>query len=137
MGDSHGGVCVYVSKKFVSKRKDTLELPDIECGWIELLLCNKKLLIGTFYRAPNSSPAVFSSIEAEDSIGLALDTNAHNIFITGDITLDISTNRSARKIEDICLQYNLNQFITDPTHFTETSNSIITLRDLRYNRLWF
>ena len=29
-GDSHGGVCVYVSKNFVSKRNDTLELPDIE-----------------------------------------------------------------------------------------------------------
>ena len=102
-------------------RKDSLELPDIECVQIELLLCNKKLLIGTYYRPPNSLPAVLSSIE--DSIGLALDTNVHNIFITGDI----SANRSARKIDDICLQYNLNQLITDPTHFTETSNSIIDL----------
>ena len=58
VGDSHGGVCVYVSKNFVSKRKDTLELPDIDCVWVELLLRNKKLLIGTFYRPPNSSPAV-------------------------------------------------------------------------------
>ena len=31
VGDSHGGVFVYVSKNFVSKQKDTLELPDIEC----------------------------------------------------------------------------------------------------------
>ena len=105
MGDCHGGDCVYVGKTFVSKRKDTLDLPDIECVWIELLLRNKKLLIGTFYRPPNSSPAVFSSVE--DSIGLALDTNAHNIFITGDFNLDISANRSARKIDSICLQYNL------------------------------
>ena len=66
VGDSHVGVCVYVSKNFVSKRKDTLELPNIECVWIELLLRNKKLLIGTFYIPPSSSPAVLSSIE--DSI---------------------------------------------------------------------
>ena len=72
MGDSHGGVCVYVNKNFVSKRNT-----DTECVWIELLLRNKKLLIGTFYRPPNSSPAVLSSIEdagLRSAIGRAPDS---------------------------------------------------------------
>ena len=135
VGDSHGGVFVYVSKNFVSKQKDTLELPDIECVWIELSLRNKKLLTGTFYRPPNISPAVLSSVE--NSIGLALDTNACNIFITRDFNLDISANRSARKIDDIYLQYNLNQLITDPIHSTETSNPIIDLFLLQIKMMYF
>ena len=34
---------------------------------------------------------------------------------------------SSRPISNICQQYNLQQIITEPTHFTETSNSLIDL----------
>ena len=41
---------------------------------------HKKLLIGTFYRSPNSSNDALIAIE--NSIGLANDTNIHDILIT-------------------------------------------------------
>ena len=63
-----------------------MELPNVECIWVEISIRDKKQLIGTFYRPPNSSNAVFSSIE--DSIGLAFDTNIENILLTGDFNLD-------------------------------------------------
>ena len=69
-GDNHGGICVYVRNNVFCRRRNDLELPNIECVWVEVSFQNKKHLIGTFYRPPNSPNATFSFIE--DSIGLAL-----------------------------------------------------------------
>ena len=83
------------------------------------------VLIGTFYRPPNSLNAIFSSIE--DSIGLAFDSNIQDIIITGDFNLDMMKDSSNRKIKDLCQQYNLDQLINESTNFTENSSSLIDL----------
>ena len=62
-GDHHGGICVYIRTNLFSKRRDDLELPNVECIWVEISIRKKKQLIGIFYRPPNSPNAVFSSIE--------------------------------------------------------------------------
>ncbi|MES9992730.1 MAG: reverse transcriptase family protein, partial [Candidatus Thiodiazotropha sp.] len=49
------------------------------------------------------------------------------ILITGDFNLDMAGQRSSRKISDLCQQYNLSQLITEETHFTENSSSLIDL----------
>ncbi|MCG8092843.1 MAG: endonuclease/exonuclease/phosphatase family protein [Candidatus Thiodiazotropha endolucinida] len=87
LGENYGGICVYVRNNTYSCRRNDLELPNIECIWIELRINGKKQLIGTFYRPPNSTNAVWSSIE--DSIGQAFDTNIRNILVTGDFNFDI------------------------------------------------
>ena len=97
----------------------------VECVWIEINTRNKKLLIGTFYRPPNSSNATFAAIE--DSIGLASYTIAYDILITGDFNINMADNRSSRKINDLCQEYGLSQLVSDFTHFTETSQSTIDL----------
>ena len=86
---------------------------------------NRKELLGTFYRPPSANNLVYSSIE--DSIGLAFETNISNITITGDFNLDISKQTSYRKINDLCQHFNLEQIITEPTNYTESSTSIIDL----------
>ena len=45
VGDSHGGVIVYVKRGIPCKRRLDLELVNIECVWIEIIVKNKKLLI--------------------------------------------------------------------------------------------
>ena len=124
-GDHHGGICVYIRNNVFSKRRHDLELPNIECLWVEISIKNKIQLIGTFYRPPNSTNAILSTIE--DSIGLAFDTNISNILITGDFNLDILKDNSSRKVRDICQQFNFEQIINEPTHFTENSSSLIDL----------
>ena len=48
-GDHHGGIRVYVCNNvFFSKRRHDLELPNIECLWVEISIKNKIQLIGTF-----------------------------------------------------------------------------------------
>lgn len=68
--DNHGGVCVYVKDNVYSRRRTDLELPNIECIWVEIDFHHKKILLGTFYRPPNSSAQILSSIE--DSIWTAI-----------------------------------------------------------------
>ena len=124
-GDHYGGICVYVRDNIYSKRRNDLELPNIESIWIEVSIHNKKQLIGTFYRPPNSTNATLSSIE--DSIGLAFDSNIQNILTIGDFNLDTRKENTNRKIRELCQQYNLKQLINEPTNFTENSSSTIDL----------
>ena len=125
VGDNHGGICVYVRENIYSWRRNDIELPNIECVWVEMMVHNRKQLLGTFNRPPNSPNAVMTSIE--DSIGLAFDTNIQNVLITGDFNLDLLKDTSKRKIADLRQHFNLTQLINDPTNFTETSSSIIDL----------
>ena len=67
----------------------------------------------------------FSSIE--DSISLALDTQINNIVVTGDFYLDIYRHQTARKVFEICEQFSLYQTVTEPTHYTENSSSLIDI----------
>ena len=43
VGDHHGGICVYIRNNvcFFSKRRHDLELPNIECLWVEISTKNK------------------------------------------------------------------------------------------------
>ena len=116
-------LCVYVRNNVFSKRRHDLELPNIECLWEKFL--SKRKLIGTFYRPPNLTNAILSSIE--DSIGLAFETNISNILITNDFNLNILKDNSSRKVRDLCQQFNFEQIINEPTHFMENSSSLIDL----------
>ena len=124
IGDSHGGIAVYVKEAIPCKRRLDLEVANIECLWLELNIRNRKLLVGTFYRPPNSSHIVLSNIE--NSIGLAVDMHSR-YHITGDFNLNVINPSSANKILDICKQYNLHQLIKEPTHFTKYYSSLIDL----------
>ena len=124
-GDNHGGICVYTKDNVFSRRRNDLELPNIECIWIEITVHHRKFLLGTFYRPPNSPAQTLSSIE--DSIGLAFDSNINDVFITGDFNLDTLKNTSNQKSSAICQQFGVTQMIVEPTHFTEHSSSIIDL----------
>ena len=62
-----------------------------------------------------------------DSIALAVDTGISEIIITGDLNLNFLSSPTRRKIEALCTQFMLFQSITQPTHFTETSSSLIDL----------
>lgn len=83
------------------------------------------MLVGTFYRPPNSSPIILSDID--NSIGLAVDTGISDIVITGDFNFNMLNSVSKAKINDICQQYNLYQLITEPTNHTEFSSTVIDL----------
>ena len=123
--DGYGGVCVYVKSSLTYKRKPDLEIQDIECIWIELTLNQLRLLIGVFYRPPNSGNDYLTKVE--DSIHLALDCRPNDLVVVGDLNFNMLNQLSARKINSLCQQLGLDQTINEPTHFTENSSSLIDI----------
>ena len=125
-GDNHGGVMIYVKDCLHYKRRADLESRNIESIWIELTNNHKRILFGLFYRPPNSDSNYLSDIE--DSIALAVDSpGISDIIITGDFNLTVLNPQTARKIDSVCTQFSLYQFICEPTHFTENSSSLIDI----------
>ena len=125
ISDAHGGILIYVSDKLYSKRRVDLEIPGIECIWLEVKSKNKSFLFSTFYRPPNSKTDILTRFE--NSIGLAIDDNKDDIIITGDFNLNLLKSTTSIKIDNISQQYGLTQMVKDPTHFTEHSSSLIDL----------
>ena len=124
-GDPHGGVIVYVKNGIFYKRREDLEIRGLECLWIEVINPRRRILFGLFYRAPNSDANYYNNIE--DSVSLSVDTGIKDIVITGDFNLNYLNNTSRRKIDSLCMQFSLHQSISQPTHFTEHSSSLIDI----------
>ena len=95
VGDSHGGVIIYVKEGLHYRRWQDLEPRGIECIWIELSNNHKRMLFGLFYRPPNSDLAYYSLIE--DSLHLAVDSGINDIIITGDFNFNMLHPQSSRK----------------------------------------
>ena len=123
IGDSHGGVMLYVKTGIHYKRRADLEISDTESIWIELINNHKHILFGLFYRPPNSDANYYTNIE--NSLALAVYTGLTDIIITGDLNLNLLNPQTSRKIYSLCTQFSLFQSITQPTHFTENSSSLI------------
>ena len=119
------GLLLYVKSGIFYKRRSDLEINGIECIWIEVVLNKKSLLFGLFYRPPNSSADVYSNIE--ESISLAVDTGTSDIIITGDFNFNVLNSQTKKKIDSLCTQFSLHQLLTDPSHFTEHSSSLLDL----------
>ena len=123
VGDSHGGVILYVKDTLHYTRRMDLEPNGIEFLWIELVLKHKHILFGLFYRPPSSNAAYLSSIE--DSVHLAIDTGIQEIIVTGDFNCNMLNTQLSVKIRDLCEQFSLEQVINEPTHYTEHSSSLL------------
>ena len=116
---------LYVKDYLYYRRRDDLELRGIENIWIEIVIKNKRILFGLFYRPPSSDSVYYSTIE--DSIHLAIDTGINDNVVTEDFNYNMLNIQSFRKITSWCEQFSLTQVITDPTNYTETSSSLIDL----------
>ena len=123
--DPHGGVLIYIKDNLHYTRRFDLELPGVECIWVEIIMKHKRLLFGTFYRPP-SADAIYHSL-IEDSIHLAVDTGTTDIVITGDFNYNMLSEPTRGKIASICQQFSLTQHITEPTHYTENSASLLDI----------
>ena len=66
---------------------------------------SKKILIGGFYRPPNSTADYLTFLR--ERIDRAYNTNIPDIVITGDFNFNMRTNGS-KKIKDLIRNYNLN-----------------------------
>ena len=106
------------------RRRTDLELRDLEAVWMEVTVRAKKVLIGRFYRPPNSSVDYFHLIS--ESIDRAHITNINDIIIVGYFNYNMLFNENNR-VNDLLQLYGLKQLIKEATHYTEHSASLIDL----------
>ncbi len=122
--DRGGGVAIYVREGLHATRRSDLSLNGLESLWIELIVNNKKLLIGGIYRPPDSNNNDWLLLE--ESIDRAFNQVCENIIVAGDFNINVQQSNS-NKMSRLITSYNAEQLISSPTHFTENSNSLIDL----------
>ena len=110
-----GGIVAYVRETIPCKRRPDLELRGLEAVWLELQFKSKKVLVGGFYRSPNSNLGYMDLIK--ESIDRAYNMNIVDIIITGDFNNNMISNDN-NKFKELTLEYNLNQLITDTFYWT-------------------
>ena len=74
-----------------------MEIQGIDCVLVELQVKYKRVLLGGFYRPPNSNSDYFNLIK--ESVDRACNTNITDIIITGDFNFNMSQGNNNRMIE--------------------------------------
>ncbi|KAL0832519.1 hypothetical protein ABMA28_000732 [Loxostege sticticalis] len=92
--------------------------------WLSIRLSNQTIIIGTAYRPPLQDQELFLDAITES---IASFTRADGLILLGDFNINLLEVGSRRYREFMqCIQsLNLVQLITEPTHFTDHSSTLI------------
>ena len=121
--DPHGGVAIYVKNTIHCRARPDLHVPNLEAVWVEIRLNQEGILIGSFYRPPNSSVDYWRLIR--DSIRKA-DSTTLNYFILGDFNTDFLNCPSVHLL-DIIDRFDLHQLINEPTRVADSTSTCLDL----------
>jgi hypothetical protein len=125
---SRGGGVGFFIKRNISARNLSHPVDprhkSIEQMWIHLTLQGKKLVIGTAYRPPWQDTDLFLDALSDTISSLS---NYDNLILLGDFNINLMTNSDPKitKLNNFLSSFNLAQLVTEPTHFTNTSQTLI------------
>ena len=125
-----GGVAIYVRDTLHVIPRNDLQVNGVEAVWVELHVCQRKLLVGGIYRPPNSNNTQW--LNMEHSLDQAFNQHIDNILVAGDFNININSNPSNRMCRLIDA-LNSEQLINSPTHYTEHSHSLIDLMFIKHS----
>ena len=134
--DGYGGVVIYVSNNVYSSVVPDMYSDVVENLWVTLQVGKKKVLVGAFYRPPNSDASHVSSFidDFNNNLSIAYAKKPDILCITGDFNdrrfkwSDQHNNSDLRNLfYDTLSLNNLTQVINEPTHFTEHCSSLLDL----------
>ncbi len=135
-GARGGGVMVYVKQDLVAIPRQDLNLPSVEMLWLEIKVQNRRIMFGTFYRAPGQS-----AMEVDDYISFidqtldkVLNENPDMVILIGDFNDkcmtwdgDHSESEMGYKFYNLINDRGLFQHVDEPTRVTETCSSLLDL----------
>ena len=99
-----------------------LIIPNLEAAWVEVNLCNKKVLIGSFYIHPRFSDWGLVEVAIEQASQVCT-----NLILLGDFNQDMFIARKSQEIRGIMNMFGLKQIIDNPTRVTPYSSTLIDL----------
>ena len=135
-GNRGGGVCIFISNDLFCIERPDLSPIAIEILWLEIHVNHKKILVGVCYRPPGQNRdeqnTFFSNLEM--SFEMAKQSDFDVIVLLGDFNdkctdwnLPHVSSEVGNKLADMLIQNNLYQIITEPTHYSENSASLLDL----------
>ena len=89
-----GGVATYVRDTLHAISQNDLQINGVEAVWVEIHVCQRKLLVGGIYRSPNSNNTHW--LNMEHSLDQAFNQHIDNILVAGDYNSNINSNPSNR-----------------------------------------
>ena len=123
-----GGVCLFVRDHYIAKKLRIPNNPNNpESLFVEISVLHHKLVIGTFYKAPNIPARVLH--DAFDSLVYVFNKYEEPI-LTGDFNINcLNKNSLEYRIlcDSIIEPFSLTQIIDQPTRVTEKSQTLIDL----------
>jgi hypothetical protein len=125
---SRGGGVGFFIKRNVSARN--LPHPvdpqhkSIEQMWLHMTLQGKKIVVGTAYRPPWQDIDLFLDAISDTISSLS---NYDNLILLGDFNINLMATSDPKisKLYNFLSSFNLAQLVTEPTHFTNTSQTLI------------
>ena len=124
-----GGVCLFLRKQYTNfkiiKIPNVCEMP--EMLWVEVVVGQNKIAIGTLYKPPKIPCGAFRG--AYESLIHIYSKYEHTI-LAGDFNVNLLNNDSyeSRVLSDSLIEpFSLTQKVTSPTRITNTSKTLIDL----------
>ena len=96
-------MAIYVKNSLICIERHDLSVPQLEAVWIDTKIGQDKLLIGSFYRSPNSKSDYWDLID--QSIKKVFST-PHKFIVLGDFNANFLSNPSPQLLDVI----NFNNF---------------------------
>ena len=127
-GKAGGGVALYIGSQFQQKKLYDITVTDIfEFTCVEIVLNNcKKIVVGSLYRAPNSTYNLETFSEQIETIITSI--KSKTLYLCGDFNIDILKSESNEKVSgflDLMFSKGLYPLINRPTRVTPHSNTLI------------
>ena len=119
-----GGLLYYFKESLNIKRRQDIEMSNIETLWTEITLPNSKpFLICSVYRPPSACSDCINLFEEELSIA---QTTGLEFILIGDFYIDIMSQVSLNtKWMNLIQLFDLTQLVSSPTRVTQSSSTII------------
>ena len=117
----YGGVLAWVSNNIACKRREDLELPNIEAMWLEIRSANNKFYLCVTYRTQYVAD-YWDILQA--NINLVKEIRGAKILLVGDMNADPDT-AEGRKLIDFCYANHLSTHVSEPTRITPESQTIL------------
>ena len=118
-----GGILVYVSNRFRSRRRCDIEDESIEAVWIELRIKRRVILLGNVYRPPGSDATFMTNLEVMVEKAVS---ECKLVVLMGDFNVNLlKTSSLVEHLLSITGSNALTQLISKPTRITDQSESLI------------
>ena len=132
-GSKGGGLAVYVRNDVSVIRRTDLEKASVEGLWLEVLIPkSRNLLVGTFYRPPNSSSYYDKDFMSKFEVIVNECTAQGNEIITmGDLNCDFFAKRpipvECKQLKALFKCLNFTQLITEATRISQGSKTLLDI----------